>query len=143
MRENPEQTPAKQRNLLRKLAKKLHAVINLADQLDDYWCDNFDISSRMRDLEKLAQAMEADAAVIGKKKGARPYNEVRAVAVWKAHTLLTEYSKPPTLYREGDWHELARVLFGDEQADLFDYMEDYLARLQSAKDWIITPVTPK
>jgi len=132
---NARRTPAEQRKHLQKLAKTLRAAIDLADQLGPYdlWWDEPEhlFWSRMRDLERLVKEIEAVADCIGKnmRKGAPKYNHLRYAAVERAYMLLTKYSKQrPTRYREGHWHQLAKVLFGDQRADLFDYVNDYLVR---------------
>ena len=52
-------------------------------------------------------------------------------AVHFAYHLLANFGKgPPGLSREGPWHRLAGILFGDVNADLFEYLE-YYKRLES------------
>jgi len=43
--------------------------------------------------------------------------------VWQAYILLEGYSKPPGLTQGGKWQELARILLGNENADLIGYMQ--------------------
>jgi hypothetical protein len=59
-------------------------------------------------------------------KGKPRRSEIRETAVHQAHELLRGFgSKGPSLYRDGAWHNLAKVLFGNDDADLFDYLERY------------------
>lgn len=60
-----------------------------------------------------------------RRKGTRKFSNARLYAVHQAYLLLAKYSKQPMLYRNGPWHDLAKVLYGNEQADLFDHIEDY------------------
>jgi hypothetical protein len=145
-------SPTEQRKLLLKLAKTLRAGISLAHQIGpwDLWDwdprrygellgeglledlpsqtgdqESWDV---VGDLERYHKEIEAAADWIAKNavtKGAPRYNNVRAAAVAKAQLLLREYSKEPGRSREGPWHELARVLFGNTDADLFDYIEQF------------------
>ena len=57
------------------------------------------------------------------RKGSPRRDYARQVAADKAYKLLKKYGIRPTRYRLGHWHELAQVLFGSVQADLFDYIE--------------------
>jgi hypothetical protein len=70
--------------------------------------------------------MDAADARLPQKGGPRK-KWARSSAVFRAYTLLVRYgNRPPTRDRLGKWHELARVLFrNDENADLFDYLEDF------------------
>jgi hypothetical protein len=131
---NSRRTPAEQRKLLQRLAKALRAAIKIADQLGpwDLWdlpIQHSDIApARAENLKSSLKEIEAAAGYITKNtmtKGAPKYSDVRAAAVAAAHSLLTGYSEEPGLSREGPWHELARVLFGDMGADLFDYMNEF------------------
>jgi hypothetical protein len=131
---NSRRTPAEQKTLLQRLAKALRAAIKIADQLGpwDLWDLPIQHSNvvlpRAEDLKSYLKEIEAAAGYIIKNtmtKGAPRYNDVRAAAAGVAHTLLRGYSKEPGLSREGPWHELARVFFGDMEADLFDYMNEY------------------
>jgi hypothetical protein len=84
------------------------------------------IPERIGDLKSYLKEIEVVTDYVAKnavKKGAPRYNEVRADAVGRAHELLTKYRKRPGLSRVGPWHELAGVLLGDRDADLFDYMK--------------------
>jgi hypothetical protein len=127
-------SPAEKRELLQKLAKTLRGAVNLVDQLDarDWWDLPGDlIPERLGDLKTCLKEIEAvaDAAQTAVKKGAPRYNDARADAVGRAHQLLTKYSKRPGCSRVGPWHDLARVLIGDDGAELFDYMIDYMKKL--------------
>jgi hypothetical protein len=43
-----------------------------------------------------------------------------------AYSLLATFGKrPPGLTRGGTWHNLATTLYGDDQADLFDYLRRF------------------
>jgi hypothetical protein len=139
---NSRRSPAELRKLFQKLAKTLNGAVDLANQLGpfDWWnLHRSDAIPRIGDspwrkqiigdLENCLREVEAAVDYVDKNvamKGAPRHNDVRAKAAERAHMLLTEYSKEPGLSREGPWHRLARVLFDDEQADLFDYMKDYV-----------------
>jgi hypothetical protein len=124
---NLRRTPAEKRKLLQKLAKTLRVAIDLADQLGPWDIWDLPISfldiPPIEDLKSHLKQIEAASDYITKnlvRKGAPRYNDARAAA--KAHLLLTKYSRRPGRSREGPWHELARALFRDRNADLFDYM---------------------
>jgi len=127
--EKSERAPAEQRKLLQQLAKTLRRAIRLAGQArqEEYKPRRTRLDSRIDDLECFLKETEAAADYASKfevQKGAPRPSSKRAAAVWQAYILLEKYGRQkPTLYREGPWHKLARVLFGDEEADLFDYME--------------------
>jgi hypothetical protein len=110
-------TPSKRKKLRRQLAQTLRTAIRRAVQAAAPAVD-----PRVNDLEGYLKEIESAAHV---RKGARKFSNARLYAVHQANLLLTKYGKQPTLYRDGPWHELARVLYGSEQADLFDHMEDY------------------
>jgi hypothetical protein len=87
--------------------------------------------SQIGNLKKLLKKIEEVLDYINKnaaRKGAPRYNHVKAAVIENARLLLKGYGKKPTRYREGAWHDLARVLFGDESADLFDYIKDYFKK---------------
>jgi hypothetical protein len=60
-------------------------------------------------------------------KGKPRRSPVKATAVHQARELLLRFgSKQPSLYRDGAWHKLAKVIFGGhDRTDLFDYLERY------------------
>lgn len=113
-RSTTEPRPAEEKKKLGKGAKKLRAAIP------------FVLSpSLAEDLKREAKFMEewADSIAVGKGKPRRQFAKSFGVA-W-AYDLLTRFgSKPPSRYRDGAWHELSKVLFG-EAKDVFDYMETY------------------
>jgi hypothetical protein len=117
---------AEQRKLRQKLAKTLRVAVDLAVQMSPGMrCVT---RSRVEFLRKFGKEIEEEGDYFDKhvvKKGAPPERAARMVAVSQAYLLLKEYGGRPTRYREGPWHALARVLFGNEQADLFDYIERY------------------
>jgi hypothetical protein len=106
--------PAEEKKKLGKGAKKLRAAIPFVPS-----------DSLAEDLKDEAKFMEewADSIAVGKGKPRRQFAKSLGVA-W-AYDLLTRFgNKPPSRYRDGAWHELSKVLFG-EAKDLFDYMETY------------------
>jgi hypothetical protein len=111
-------TPSKRRKLRRQLAETLRKAINLAVQAAapaaDPGVEN--LKSYLKEIER------ADDG----RKGVRKFSNARLYSVHEAYLLLAKYSKQPTRYRNGPWHDLARVLHGNERADLFDHMEDYV-----------------
>ena len=69
----------------------------------------------------------------------RPLNFAKFNAVRFAHDLLADFGKrKPGLTRDGKWHDLAVILWG-ENADLFDYMERVKTMPESPRDDIIAP----
>ena len=111
-------TPSKRRKLRRDLVKTLEKAIDLAVQAAAPSED-----PRVKDLESYLKEIQRTDGLM--KKGARKFSNKRLYAIAEAHFLLKKYGKRPRRYREGAWHELARMLFGNDQADLFDQMEDY------------------
>jgi hypothetical protein len=109
-------TTAELKKDLKKRIKKLQAAEaavedeRLADRLTD---------ERERMEKELAMLNNTVA-----QKGKPRRSETKEAAVHQAHELLRRFgSKQPSLYRDGAWHNLAKVLFGNEDADLFDYLE--------------------
>jgi hypothetical protein len=125
-------TPGEQRKLLQKLAKTLRVAIDLSVQMKRgpiSWRPSArSWDSRVEFLKRYRKEIEEEVDCLDKhevKKGAPRQSIARMVAVSQAYQLLEKYGDRPTRYRDGPWHELARVLFGNEQADLFDYIEQY------------------
>jgi hypothetical protein len=121
--------------LLERLKNRLRADIELAAEAIplEYQILRGKDSWIAEELKRLLK--ETEQAVDWNKKRARkasrPLSYARIAAVDAAYLLLRRYGKRPTRSREGDWINLARVLFGNEQADLFDYLKPRLERIQS------------
>jgi hypothetical protein len=110
-------TTAEVKKDLKKRIKKLRAAEaavrdeHLADRLTD---ERAGMEETLAHLDKYAVVQ----------KGRPPRSKIREAAVHQAHELLCGFgSKRPSLYRDGAWHNLAKVLFGNEDADLFGYLE--------------------
>jgi hypothetical protein len=83
--------------------------------------------SLIDDLKRERKAVENILAImVVPRRRPRP-SQARALAVHHARKLLLEFgNKPPAeRSRGGTWHRLAKVLFGDKRADLFEYIERY------------------
>jgi len=124
--EKSKQSVANRKKLIEKLAKTLRTAIDITNQLgrvNDPWV--VATKGRLREIEHYW--IRACA-----RKGGPRKKHSRRYAVQRARWLLEKYgNRPPTRDRLGKWHELARVLFGNEEADLFDYIEDdHRARLR-------------
>lgn len=121
-------TPAQYKKNLRQLAKTLHRAIDLAAKAippeyqmqpdkDSWFGDELKIY-----LKKTERAIDWINKSV--KKGSPRLSLARRAAVDSAYVLLRKYGRrPPTRGREGRWLKLAGVLFGNEQADLFDYLD--------------------
>lgn len=121
-------TPAQRINFLQQLSKTLETAIKLARKAIPGRFQNrvSDGVSWIEDLKRHRKEIEEAVILISKhdlRKGSRRFSYARITAVEQAYLLLKMYGKRSTLYRAGDWHELAKVLFRNEQADLFDYIE--------------------
>jgi hypothetical protein len=57
-------------------------------------------------------------------KHARQYQHHKMYAVVIAKVLIERCGQEPARSRVGNWHVLAQVLYGDDEADLFDYIEE-------------------
>jgi hypothetical protein len=127
--EKSEQAAAEQRKLLQQLAKTLRRAIKLAGQArrEEYKPRPTPWDSRIDGLKCFLMETENAADYCSRfevSKGAPRRSNTRIAAVWQAYILLEKYGKrPPGFSREGPWHKLARVLLGNQQADLFDYMQ--------------------
>src|SRR5262249_45687546 len=123
--EKRELPPGENWRVLQRLAQTLRKATILAAQatVESYrpW------DARINDLKHCLREVEEAADHVRKyevMKGAPRISAARFAAVWEARILLEKYGRPPTLYREGPWHNLARVLlFGKPEGDLFDYMK--------------------
>jgi hypothetical protein len=63
----------------------------------------------------------------------------RAAAVYWAHSLLVRYGITPTVYEAGDWHFVARQLYGgDGSPDLFQAIRDYRAGKRHPVNDVVT-----
>jgi hypothetical protein len=122
-------TPAKRGKLFQELTKTLQRAIDLATRAryEEYTPRRTPWDSRIDDLKCFLQETKLAADYVSKfevSKGAPRRSNTRIAAVWQAHILLEKYGKrPPGFSREGPWLKLARVLLGNQQADLFDYMQ--------------------
>jgi hypothetical protein len=120
-------TPVQHMILLRRLAKRLRADIDLAAKAipPEYQIrrgkDSWIAEELKRHLAETEQAINCNSKRV--RKGSKRLSHARSVPVDEAYSLLKRYSKRPGYSREGPWITLARVLFGNEQADLFDYLK--------------------
>jgi hypothetical protein len=119
-------TTAEWKKDLKKRIKKLQAAEAAVE--DEYLADRLS-EGRERMEEELAY-LDTHAVV---QKGKPRRSEIKATAVHQARELLLRFSsKQPSLYRDGAWHNLAKVLFGgDARTDLFEYLEQYSGPGQS------------
>jgi hypothetical protein len=124
-------TPAQYKKNLLKLAKTLQDAIDLAGKAippkyelqlrrsKDSW-----IGEELKlHLKKTEQAINWISK--GVRKGSPRLSYARIAAADAAYILLRKYGRSPTRVggREGRTHKLAKVLFGNEDADLFDYLK--------------------
>jgi hypothetical protein len=121
-------TPAKHKKLLQNLATTLRRAVKLAarerQELGTPRRTPWD--SRIDDLKRWLKETEKEADNVSKYeigKGAPRRDTARTAAVLQACNLLEKYGSPPTLYHDGPWHDLAKILLGNDRADLFDYMK--------------------
>jgi hypothetical protein len=97
----------------RSVAKKLRAV-----EVSNLVSGSFREQARREreTLEILANRLRA-------RPGGHRKKAAKQVAVHVAHRLLTNFgSHPPKHTRGGAWEELAAILYGERDADLFDYL---------------------
>ena len=102
--------------------------INLATQAryEQYPARRTPWDSRIDELTRFLQETNRAAEYVNRfelGKGAPRHSSPSAAAVWQAYILLEGYSKPPGLTQGGKWQELARILLGNENADLIGYMQ--------------------
>jgi hypothetical protein len=122
-------TPAKRAKLFQNLETTLRRAIRLATQAryEEYTPRRTPWDSRIDDLKCFLQETKRAADYVSKfelTKGAPRRKSAAIAAVWQASILLEKKNgRLPGLYRDGDWSKLARMLLGNEQTDLFDYMQ--------------------
>jgi hypothetical protein len=120
-RDKSKLSRAEERKLFEKLAKTLRTAIDITIQLQLYDVRDPWVAATEDRLKWID-----DTTYPSPQKGGPRKKSARIYAVWWAHGLLERYgNRPPTRDRLGKWHELARALFGNEEADLFDYLEDH------------------
>ena len=126
-------TPVEYRGDLRKLAERLRADIKLAARAfrPEYQLRVGNVSWIGEELKRHLKETQQATDWISKRvrKGSPRVSHARNAAVDAAYLLLKRAGKKPTRSREGDWIKLARVLFGNEDADLFDYLGRRLVHL--------------
>jgi hypothetical protein len=82
--------------------------------------------SWMDELKSLRQWFEETADKIKSRHGSRRLRKSKQIAAIYAYALLVKFgTRPPGLTRNGTWHRLATILYGSEQADLFDYLRRF------------------
>jgi hypothetical protein len=124
-----ERTPAVRKKLFKDLATTLRRAIKLATRAryEEYTPRQTPWDSRVDNLKCFLQETGRAADYVSKfelRHGARRRKSAAIAAVWQASILLKKKTgTPPGLTHDGDWHKLARALFGNEQADLFEYMK--------------------
>jgi hypothetical protein len=113
-------TTAEWKKDLKKRIKKLQAAESAVD--DEYLADR--LSEKRERMEEELAYLDTHAVV---QKGKPRRSEIKVTAVHQARELLLRFSsKQLSLYRDGAWHKLAKVLFGgDDRTDLFEYLERY------------------
>jgi hypothetical protein len=82
-------------------------------------------ASLIDDLKREREALERMASSYHVGKGKPSRSKPKQMAVGHARELLKFGNKQPSLYRDGSWHELAKILFNEDDVDLFDYLERY------------------
>jgi hypothetical protein len=123
-----ERTAAQYRRPLQNLAKTPQRAINLTAKAipPEYllepdarqrWIENPFTEALKRHLKETEQIIIWNDKRV--RKGSQRVKLARTAAVDSAFWLLRRYDKRPTRSREGDWHKLAGVLLGKEEADLF------------------------
>jgi hypothetical protein len=81
-------------------------------------------SSFGEQVRKYRGIVERGIESIGRYNGSKPRSYARQHAADSAHRLLYNFGDHhPTLTREGHWQELATILYGDQNADLYDYLQ--------------------
>jgi hypothetical protein len=124
-------TPAQYKRDLQKLAKALQGAIDLAAKAIP---PEYEYQLRQRKVSSFGEQLkfhlkETELAInwFSKcvRKGSPRLSNARIAAADAAYILLRKYGRLPTRVggREGRWHKLAKVLFGNEDADLFDYLK--------------------
>jgi len=124
-------TPAQYKRDLQKLAKTLQGAIDLAAKAIS---PEYEYQLRRRKISWIGEPLklhlkETELAInwIGSRvrKGSPRVSNARTIAADAAYILLRRYGRSPTRVggREGRTHKLAKVLFGNEDADLFDYLK--------------------
>lgn len=118
-------TPARHKELLKQLAKRLQADIKLAAKAMplDYQIrrgkDAWIAEELKRHLKETEQAINWTSERV--RKGSPRVSQARIAAVDSAYLLLRRYRKrPPGLTREGPWHKLATALLGKDETDAPD-----------------------
>ena len=122
-------TAAQYKKNLLKLAKTLQDASELACKAfpPEYQIprgkDSWIREHLKRHLEETERVINSISKVV--RKGSPRLSYARIAAVDAAYVLLRKYGRSPTRVggREGRWHKLAKVLFGNEDADLFDYLK--------------------
>jgi hypothetical protein len=93
--------------------------------------------SLIDDLKREREALERMASSFSAGKGKPQRSKPKQIAVGHARELLRFGNKRPSLYRDGSWHELAKILFNEDGVDLFEYLERYSPR--DADFWMVAP----
>ena len=122
-------TAAQYKKNLLKLAKTLQDAIELTGKAfpPEYQIprgkDSWIREHLKRHLEETERVINSISKVV--RKGSPRLSYARIAAADAAYILLRQYGRSPTRVggREGRWHKLAKVLFGNEDADLFDYLK--------------------
>jgi hypothetical protein len=123
-------TPAKMRDVLTKRVETLRKI-----EKDAVHGRTFRDRARL-ERERLEEMTRRKVPLGSRRPSGAKFNAVRF-----AHDLLADFAKrPPGLTRDGDWHELALILFGDRKADVFDYMQAFKSRpKQPLRDEMLVP----
>ena len=113
-------SPAGTKKSFRKKAKMLRQASEVVAKLSN---DSGDQARRTADAYDLV----ADRIPVP--KGSRRQKESKKIAVYMAHRLLTLFgSRAHGMTREGTWHQLAGVLYGDTDSIDFSYLRDQQKR---------------
>jgi hypothetical protein len=114
-----EGSPAAHKRKFGQFAKKLRAI-----EVSDI--RHYAKQSWMEELTSLRRWFEETADKIKLRHGSRRLKRSKQFAAIYAYALLLKYrTGPPGLTRDGTWHRLATILYGSEQADLFDYLRRF------------------
>jgi hypothetical protein len=109
-------TPGVKKKRLLQQAKKLRAV-----EAAGIWSN----PSLVAEVRRQRIRIEKEACKIVVQHGSPRTKPWKRRAVNRAHKLLVDFGKSPSLSADGPWHKLATILLGNLDTDLFEYLRDY------------------
>lgn len=122
-------TPAEIRGILAKQVETLRKIE------DDAIYERAFRDHARRERERIEPLNEREVPLGSRRPSSAKFNAVRF-----AHDLLADFGKrKPGLSRDGNWHKLALILFGNAEADLFDYMQLFKSRPEPPRDEMFVP----